>query len=409
MTAMCPSFVGGLTFWNNESQRVNKSYLGAVSVAGVGLRQYKRGRAPFKEQGVLVRAIIDACEDAGFDPADIDGFVSYGDDRNNEPVRLMPELGTRYLRWNTQMWGGGGGGIAGAFGVAASAIITGQAEAVVVFRALVQDASGRMSAAVMEHHLNSHIIGPGLVSPAQLCALRAQRLHEYHGVPRSATEALVLASYYHGAKNPEAVAYGMDFDVDRLRNSRWIAEPFRLFDCSRENDGAGALLLVSTERARSLKKRPVKLLSVANGAEKGWGDLLENDADYASAGFKPIARQLWEDTGLSPEDVDVVQVYENFSAQGVSSLIDHGFCNYENVADILRFENLIAPSGKLPVNTSGGNFAQGFIHGIGCAVEAVRVLRGESANPVPDARTCLLAGGPGAPTVSSAIFARFDF
>jgi len=103
-----------------------------------------------------------------------------------------------------------------------------------------------------------------------------------------------------------------------------------------------------------------------------------------------------------------VQVYENFSAQGVAALIDHGFCTYENVTDFVRFENLIAPSGILPVNTSGGNLAQGFIHGIGTAIESVRVLRGESANPVPNARICLLTGGPGAPTVSSALFGTHE-
>lgn len=385
------------------------SLQGAVAVAGVGLRQYKRGTAPMPEQGVLVQAIVDACADAGIDPAAVDGFVSYGDDRNNEPVRLMPELGTRELRWNAQMWGGGGGGIAGAFGLAAAAIATGQAECVVVFRALVEDASGRMSAAVMEHHLSGHLVGAGIISPAQVCALRAQRMFEYYGVPASVTEELIRASYYHGARNPEAVAYGKALELETLRQSRWIAEPFRLFDCSRENDGAGALVLVSTARARDLRKPPVKLLAVANGTARGWGDLLDNDSDYASAGFKPIAARLWQQTGLTPQDIDVVQLYENFSAQGVASLIDHGFCTYENVAEVIRFENLIAPGGGLPVNTAGGNFAQGFVHGIGTAIEAVRVLRGESANPVPGARTCLLAGGPGAPTVSSAIFARHDF
>lgn len=377
---------------------------GLASVAGVGLRQYKRGTAPMPEQGVLVRAIVDACEDAGFDPKDIDGFVSYGDDKN-EPVRLMSDLGLKNLYFNSQVFGGGGGGIAAAFGHAASAIATGQASAVIVFRALVQNNSGRMSAAVMRHHLNDHIIGAGLVAPAQICALRAQRMFEYHGVPRSVTEELVKASYYHGSRNPEAVSYGSELDLEAFRTSRWVAEPFRLFDCSRENDGAGALLLVSRERARDLKKPPVQILGVANGTEKGWGDLLENDVTYATAGFAPVARRLWQQTGLTPADIDVVQLYENFSAQGIASLIDHGFCNYENVADVVRFDNLIAPTGKLPVNTSGGNFAQGFIHGIGTAVESIRVLRGESANPVPGAQTCLLAGGPGAPTVSSAVFA----
>lgn len=380
---------------------------GKTAVAGIGLRQYRRGEAPMSEQSVLAEAIRDACADAGFDPADIDGFVSYGDDKN-EPVRLMSTLGTRELRWSTSVWGGGGGGIAGAFGLAAAAIHSGQAEAVIVFRALVEGNSGRLSAAVMAHHLTDHLLAAGLVSPAQICAVRANRMYEHHGVPRECAEALVRASYYHGERNPDAVAYGKDFDIDAARNSRWIAEPFRLFDCSRENDGAGALLLISAEKARDLKAKPVYLLGSVNGAEKGWGDLLENDDEdlYPTAGFRPIARRLYADTGLTPQDIDVVQLYENFSAQGVASLIDHGFCTYETAGDVITFENLIAPGGKLPVNTGGGNFAQGFIHGIGTAIEAVKQLRGESSNPVPGAKTCLLAGGPGAPTVSSAIFSN---
>lgn len=378
-----------------------------TAIAGIGLRQYGRGKAPQSEQSVLAEAIRDACRDAGLDPAEVDGFVSYGDDKN-EPVRLMSTLGTRELRWSSSVWGGGGGGIAGAFGLAAAAIVTGQAEAVVVFRALVEGNSGRLSAAVMAHHLNDHLLAAGVVSPAQVCAIRANRMYEHHGVPRACAEALVRASYFHGQRNPEAVAYGKELDLEAMRQSRWIAEPFRLFDCSRENDGAGALLMVSAEKARDLKCRPVYLLGSANGAEKGWGDLLENDDEalYPTAGFRPIARRLYADTGLAPGDIDVVQLYENFSAQGVASLIDHGFCTYESAGEVITYENLIAPTGRLPVNTGGGNFAQGFVHGIGTAIETVRQLRGESANPVPGAKTCLLAGGPGAPTVSSAIFAN---
>lgn len=383
---------------------------GTTAIAGVGLRQYKRGTSPLPERSVLVEAILAACADAGFDPADIDGFVSYGDDKN-EPVRLMSELGIRELNWSAAVWGGGGGGIAGAFGIAASAILSGQASAVVVFRALVEGSSGRMSAAVMAHHLNNHMLAAGIVSPAQACAIRANRLFEHHGVPRDIVEELVRASYHHGARNPEAVAYGQPFDIETLRNSRLIAEPFRLFDCSRENDGAGALLMLSAERARDLAKPPVYLLGCAQGAEAGWGDLLDNDDDdqYATAGFRSVARNLYAQTGLSPADIDVVQLYENFDAQGVMSLIDHGFCTYESATEVIRFENLIAQGGKLPINTAGGNLAQGFIHGIGLPIEAVRQLRGESANPVQGAQTCLLAGGPGSPTVSSAIFTNAIF
>lgn len=375
----------------------------STAVVGLGVRQYKRGTAPLPEQGVLVGAIVDACADAGLDPSEIDGFVSYGDDKN-EPIRMAPDLGTEDLCWSAQVFGGGGGGIAAAFGLAAAAIISGQAKTVVVFRALVQGDSGRLSGAVMAHHLNDHIMAAGNVAPAIECAMRAQRLLEHHKVPRRCLEDLVRASYHHGARNPKAVSYGKDLDLDVYRSSRIICEPFHLFDCSRENDGAGALILTSAERARDLKQKPVYLKGVAQGAGRGWGDLLQNDAHYASAGFESVARRLWAQTGLTPADIDVVQLYENFSAQGVASLIDHGFCTYESVGEVVRYENLIAPSGKLPVNTAGGNLAQGFIHGIGIAVEAVEQLRGTSANPVAGARHCLLAGGPGAPTVSSAVF-----
>jgi len=375
----------------------------STAVVGLGVRQYRRGGAPLPEQGVLIGAIVDACEDAGLDPSEIDGFVSYGDDKN-EPIRMAPDLGTKDLCWSAQVFGGGGGGVAAAFGLAAAAIISGQARTVVVFRALVQGDSGRLSGAVMAHHLNDHIMAAGNVAPAIECAMRAQRLLEHHKVPRRCLEDLVRASYHHGARNPKAVSYGKALDLEVYRASRMICEPFHLFDCSRENDGAGALILTSAERAQDLKQKPVYLKGVAQGAGRGWGDLLQNDDHYASAGFESVARRLWAQTGLTPADIDVVQLYENFSAQGVASLIDHGFCTYESVGEVVRYENLIAPSGKLPVNTAGGNLAQGFIHGIGMAVEAVEQLRGTSANPVAGARHCLLAGGPGAPTVSSAIF-----
>ena len=108
---------------------MSASFPVTTAVVGVGLRQYKRGAAPLPEQGVLIHAIVDACEDAGIDPATVDGFVSYADDKN-EPTRLMNELGTRDLCWSTQVWGGGGGGIAATLGLAAAAIMTGQAQTV---------------------------------------------------------------------------------------------------------------------------------------------------------------------------------------------------------------------------------------------------------------------------------------
>lgn len=165
------------------------------------------------------------------------------------------------------------------------------------------------------------------------------------------------------------------------------------------------MLLVSAEQAKDLRKPPVYLLGAEYCAYKGRGELYENDPDYSTNGFQAAAARLWKRTGLRMADMDVAQVYENFSYLAVSALIEHGFSSWETAAQDFTLENLTAPHGKLPVNTSGGHLAEGFIHGMNGAVETIRQLRGESANPVPGARTCLLIGGPGAPS-GSAIFAN---
>jgi acetyl-CoA acetyltransferase len=113
---------------------------------------------------------------------------------------------------------------------------------------------------------------------------------------------------------------------------------------------------------------------------------------------------MWEQSGYRPTDVDVAQVYENFTGMGVAALIDHGFCTAETAGEVVTYENLITPDGALPVNTSGGNLAEGFIHGMGLVPEAVRQLRGTSVNQVADAQLSLMTGGPGDSVVSSALF-----
>ena len=81
-----------------------------------------------------------------------------------------------------------------------------------------------------------------------------------HGIRQEAQRAIALASYHHAQANPRAVMHGRPLSAEAYDASRWIVEPFRLFDCCMENDGAAALVLVSAERARDLRQRPAYLL-----------------------------------------------------------------------------------------------------------------------------------------------------
>ncbi|OLL20844.1 MULTISPECIES: thiolase C-terminal domain-containing protein [unclassified Rhodococcus (in: high G+C Gram-positive bacteria)] len=388
---------------------------GAAAVVGVAEQHYKRGEAPHSEKRMTLEVILEACADAGVNPREIDGFVSYAGGANDGAI-IGGALLIDELRWSNMMWGGGGGSVAAAITNAATAIATGQAECVVVYRAMTQADTGRLGYA--KYHYGSHFLAHGIGSPAQICAMRTQRMLEHGGVPRSAMRSLVLASYQHAQNNPTAQGYGRPLDEESYENSRLIAEPFHLFDCSRESDGAVALVLVSAERAKTLRPDPAYLLSGAQGAPGGYSELIDNDLgeQYMSAGFGPanngkpgVAERLWSGAGLGPDDVDVVQVYENFSGPAVAALIDHGLCPPgEAAGTFMTVDNLTAPNGKLPVNTSGGNLADSFINGLNLAVEAVRQIRGTSTNPVAGAKTSLFIGGPMAPLVSSVLLGHED-
>ncbi|MGW4333542.1 thiolase C-terminal domain-containing protein [Rhodococcus koreensis] len=377
---------------------------GAAAVVGVSEFHYKRGESPDGELRMTLRAIVEAAADAGVSPRDIDGFVSYGGGENDGTV-VGASLMSHRIRWSNMIWGGGGGGAAAAITNAAVAIAAGQAQCVVVYRAMAQQYSGRLGYA--KHHFDGHMLPHGVGSPAQACALRTRRMLEHDGVPESAMRSLVLADYFHAQQNPDAAAFGRPLDDATYELSRVIVEPYRLYDCSRENDGAAALILVAADRAEKLRSNPAYVLAGSQGAVGGYAVDTENDLDYTSAGFSGaagVAETLWADAELGPDQVDVVQVYENFSGSGVAALIDHSLCpRGADAGKVMTVENLTAPHGLLPVNTSGGNLADSFVNGMGLAVEAVRQVRGNSTNQVPDAKVSLFIGGPMAALSSSVL------
>ncbi len=370
---------------------------GRTAIVGVGeTTYYKRGESPDPEPLLCLKAILAAAEDAGIDPREIDGFASYSNDRN-DPTRLAAALGVRELRFSNMNWGGGGGGGSAAVANAAAAVASGYADCVVVYRALAQGQFGRFGQAAPRRNVRGDAARTapyGLMSPAQTFAMRSMRMMHEHDIRQEALRAVALASYHHAQQNPGAVMHGRPLTEEKYDASRWIVEPYHLFDCCQENDGAAALIVVSAERARDLAEKPAYLLGAAQGSEYRAGAGCHNNPDYSTSSFKTLAPRMYEMARVGPEDVDVVQSYENFTGGVVMSLIEHGLFAAEEANDVLTFENLIAPAGRLPLNTSGGNLAHCYMHGLELQVEAVRQLRGTSLNPVPDAKVALVASGP---------------
>ena len=370
---------------------------GETAIIGIGeTTYYKRGRSPDPEFKLVIEAILKACADAGIEPEEIDGFASYSNDRN-DPSRIAAALNIPDLRFSNMEWGGGGGGGSAACAHAASAVATGLADVVVVFRGLAQGQFGRFGqgAQVPQVRGDQAYTAPyGLMSPAQSFAMRVHRLYHDHGIRQDTLKACSLASYHHAQNNPRAVMYGRPLTPEDYDQSRWIVEPFHLFDCCQENDGAAALIFVSADRAKDYQQAPAYFLGGAVGSPNRAGSGAHNATDYATSNFKPVAPRMYEMAEIKPEEVDVSQVYENFTGGVVMSIIEHGLTTYESANDDINFENLIAPSGKMPINTSGGNLAECYMHGLELQIEAIRQVRGQSCNQVDDVNVALVASGP---------------
>lgn len=380
---------------------------GKTVIAGIGeTPYYKHGKSPDDEFKLALIAVLEACRDAGIDPREVDGFASYGADRS-EATRLAAALGIKELRFSNMHWGGGGGGVCAAVGNAAAAVHSGMADCVIAFRSLAQGQFrryGRGVAAPAAMGEEAFLAPYGLMSPGQRFAMKITRFMTEHGIRHEALRAIAMASYHHAQSNPRAVMRGRPLDEATYDSSRWILEPFhRLYDCCMENDGAAAVLVMPAERARDLARKPAYLLAAAQGGHHRSAAPVHNAPLYASSHFTTVARNLYAMAQLAPAELDVIQAYENFTGGVLMALVEHGLVLPEDANDFLVPENLLAPTGRMPLNTSGGNLAECYMHGLEMVIEGVRQLRGTACNQVPDAQTVLVIGGPMVTPVSSLI------
>jgi len=188
-----------------------------------------------------------------------------------------------------------------------------------------------------------------------------------------------------------------------------IADPLHLLDCCMESDVSGAVIITSAERAKDMKQKPVTIAGAAMGAPYRWGMGMMgggnmSDDDYASAGQRTVAEDLYRVSGMSAADVDVAMIYDHFTPMVLMGLEDFQFCPKGESGNFIQDGN-IRLGGNLPVNTHGGNIAEVYAHGITHVHEGVRQLRGTSCNQVEGSEVCLVVAGAG-PTPTSAVMLR---
>jgi len=374
------------------------------SIAGIGATEFSKesGRS---ELQLAVEAVQAALADAGLTPADVDGMCTFTMDSNPE-IEVARNLGVPSLRFFSRIHYGGGAACA-TVQQAVLAVATGVADVVVCYRAFNERSGRRFGAGVHDRPATPTAEGAayawytpfGLMTPAAWVAMFARRaMHEF-GWTSEDFGRVAVADRRHAATNPAAWFYEQPITLEEHQASRWIVEPLHLLDCCQESDGAVALVVTSTERARDLPQPPAVIEGAAQGVAEDQHMMTsyyrESITGLPEMGV--VANELWRQSGLGPDDIRTAVIYDHFTPFVLTQLEEFGFCGRGEAADFIRDEG-IELGGRLPINTHGGQLGEAYIHGMNGIAEAVRQVRGTSMNQVDGAEHVVVTAGTGVPT-----------
>lgn len=371
------------------------------AIVGVGETAYSKDSGT-SVTALAAQAALAALADAGIDPADVDGIV-----RNDMDLvscaALADAIGARDLTYYGEA-GPGGSGPCAMVAQAVGAILSGQAHTVVVFRSLNGRSGNRfglsseLARSIGGGESMTEFFGPyGLLAPGQFFALLTREYMLRTGLTSEQLGHVALAARRHANNNPRAQMHARKMTLDDYLNSRMLSSPLRLFDYCLETDGAAAVVVTTTERARDLRQRPalIRAAAMASGPRPQPGQMYPvlMRSDPLSLPSRYCARTLYRRAGLGPADVDVAQLYDCFTITALLQLPDYGFCGVGEAGEFAAAGELEL-GGSLPFNTSGGHMSEGYIHGMNHIVEGVRQIRGTSTNQVPDAEVSLVTSAP---------------
>jgi acetyl-CoA acetyltransferase len=373
-----------------------------TAIAGIGATEFSK-RSGRSELQLAAEAVAAAIDDAGLEPTDVDGLVTFTMDSNAE-IHVARSVGIGDLTFFSRVHYGGGAAC-GTIQQAAMAVATGVADVVVAYRAFNERSGRRFGSGASNDSPTSEGVSMswytthGFMTPASWVAMFARRYMHTYGATSEDFGRVSVADRTHAATNPNAYFYERPITLDEHQESRWIVDPLRLLDCCQETDGGQAILVTSAERARDLPNVPVIIAGAAQGSADGQESMTSYYRDDISGldEMGVVARQLWEQSGIGPDEVQTAVIYDHFTPFVLAQLEEFGFCGRGEAKDFVRDGN-IELGGGLPINTHGGQLGEAYLHGMNGIAEGVRQVRGTSVNQVDDVEHVLVTAGTGVPT-----------
>jgi acetyl-CoA acetyltransferase len=365
-------------------------------VAIVGAALSDCGRVDDKTAYQLhFQATTRALADAGISREEVDGFMSHGTGIL-PPIDLAEYLGIAHQVNYIDSTGVGGSCWEMFLEHAVAAIAEGLVEVVVL-------SYGSTSRADLKRKTRSANLSFGNRGPAQFDApfghtliakhAMSARRHMYEfGTEIEQLAEIAVSARYNAGLNP--LAYYRDpITIEDVQTSKMIADPLTKLHCCIRSDGGGAIVLTSEERARDCASKPVWVLgtgeAISHTTMSEWLDFTESPC--VRSGQKAFGT-----AGVTPADIDVVQVYDSFTLTVLLTLESLGFCKKGEGGSFVE-SGTLRVGGDLPTNTDGGGLSscQPGMRGIFLLVEAVKQLRGQcEERQVPDAHlACVNATG----------------
>jgi acetyl-CoA C-acetyltransferase len=240
----------------------------------------------------------------------------------------------------------------------------------------------------------------GLVAPANFALHVARYLHESPAT-REHLAMVAVKNHRHAVTNPKA-HMRFEITVEQALAAPMVVDPFGLYDCTPQSDGAAALLLVAEDVADRYTNRPVWVRGVGLGLDRVMHQHKKDMTTFPAT--VKASRAAYAMAGIGPDDIDVAEVHDCFTGVELISYEDLGFAERFGACRLIE-DGTTAVGGAKPVNPSGGLKAKGHppgATGVAQCVEIVEQLRGEAANQVDGARTGL-AHNVGGPTAVSAV------
>ncbi|MDE2394881.1 MAG: thiolase family protein [Burkholderiales bacterium] len=346
-------------------------------ITGVGETAYVRGSSKNAFE-LQIEASLKAARDAGLEPREIDGVIPIGI-VSGTADDFIENFGISDLRFSAVVPHGGASPVM-ALQCAAAAVASGACNHVLItFGRNVTAASNKAGARIHTmpqfHYVTEFEYPMGAIAPAQLYAPMARRHMELYGTTVEQLGEVAVACREHALLNDNAVMK-KPITLEDHRNSRMIADPFRLLDCSLESDGGAAVIVSGAAQAADRRHRRVFIAGVAEGHPDSPGSITQRP-DMTSLGIAKAAPRAFRMAGVTPADIQVAEIYDCFTYAVIRQLEDMGFCAKGEGGPFVEGGRLRL-GGALPTNTHGGLLSQAHVWGLNHVVELVRQLRGDA-------------------------------